>query len=68
MLEPAPGTLRNWSSDSDSPIKPRKINGRLRWRLDDIRALKRRRDSFRRPHVETRGILSVLFQGGRSCG
>jgi hypothetical protein len=39
LLGLAPTTLRNWSSDGDGPIRPRKVNGRLRWSLEDIRAL-----------------------------
>jgi hypothetical protein len=39
LLGLLPQTLRNWSSDGDGPIKARRVNGRLRWALEDVRKL-----------------------------
>lgn len=32
-------TLRRWSCQGDGPIRPRRVNGRLRWLVSEIRAL-----------------------------
>jgi DNA-binding transcriptional regulator YiaG len=32
-------TLRRWASDGSGPIRPRRVNGRLRWSVAQIRAL-----------------------------
>lgn len=32
-------TLRRWSCQGDGPIRPRRVNGRLRWSVAEIRAL-----------------------------
>jgi hypothetical protein len=39
MLGLAPQTLRRWSCDGTGPIRPRRLNGRLRWSVAEIRAL-----------------------------
>jgi hypothetical protein len=33
-----PQTLRRWASEGSGPIRPRRVNGRLMWSVDDIRA------------------------------
>lgn len=38
-LNRAPQTLRKWACYEDGPLRPRRINGRLAWRTEDIRAL-----------------------------
>jgi hypothetical protein len=35
----APQTLRKWASQESGPIRPIRINGRLAWRVSDLRAL-----------------------------
>ena len=35
----APQTLRLWACKEDGPIRPLRINGRLAWRVDDLRKL-----------------------------
>lgn len=38
LLGLAPQTLRRWSCDGSGPLKPsRRINGRLRWSVAEIR-------------------------------
>lgn len=32
-------TLRKWASEGSGPIRPVRINGRLGWRVDDLRRL-----------------------------
>ena len=32
-------TLRKWASTGTGPIKPVRINGRLHWKVSDLRAL-----------------------------
>ena len=32
-------TLRRWACQGDGPIRPRRVNGRLRWSIAEIRAL-----------------------------
>jgi len=32
-------TLRRWASQGSGPIRPRRVNGRLRWSVAEIRAL-----------------------------
>ena len=32
-------TLRVWASTGNGPIRPKKINGRLAWRIDEILSL-----------------------------
>lgn len=39
MLGYSAATLRNWSSQSNGPIQPRRINGRPYWRMRDIRKM-----------------------------
>lgn len=39
MLGLAPQTLRRWSCDGSGPIRPRRLNNRLRWSVAEIRAL-----------------------------
>jgi hypothetical protein len=34
-----PQTLRKWASTEDGPITPLRINGRLAWRVPDLRTL-----------------------------
>lgn len=34
-----PQTLRSWACFEDGPLRPLRINGRLAWRVDDIRRL-----------------------------
>jgi hypothetical protein len=38
-LNRAPQTLRKWACLENGPIRPVRINGRLGWLVDDIRAL-----------------------------
>lgn len=35
----APQTLRKWACLENGPIRPVRINGRLAWRVADLRAL-----------------------------
>jgi hypothetical protein len=35
----APQTLRKWACNENGPIRPIRINGRLAWRVADLRAL-----------------------------
>lgn len=37
-LQRAPQTLRKWACKQDGPINPDRLNGRLSWRIADIRA------------------------------
>jgi hypothetical protein len=39
LLGLAKQTLLRWSSTGDGPIRPIRLNGRLRWSVADIRAL-----------------------------
>ena len=39
MLGYSASTLRNWSSQSNGPIQPKRINGTPYWRMRDIRSL-----------------------------
>jgi len=32
-------TLRGWACHEDGPIRPRRINGRLAWSVDEIRRI-----------------------------
>ena len=34
-----PQTLRKWASTEEGPITPLRLNGRLAWRVSDLRAL-----------------------------
>lgn len=34
-----PQTLRKWACLENGPIRPIRINGRLAWRVEDLRAL-----------------------------
>ncbi len=34
-----PQTLRKWACSGNGPISPLRINGRLAWRVSDLRAL-----------------------------
>jgi hypothetical protein len=38
-LNRKPQTLRKWACLENGPIRPVRINGRLAWRVSDIRAL-----------------------------
>ena len=38
-LNRAPQTLRVWACYENGPIRPIRINGRLGWRVDDLRRL-----------------------------
>ncbi len=38
-LNRQPQTLRAWASAEQGPIRPVRINGRLAWRVSEIRAL-----------------------------
>ncbi len=35
----APQTLRLWACNEDGPLRPLRINGRLAWRVSDLRRL-----------------------------
>lgn len=37
LLGVEPQTLRRWACEGSGPIRPRKLNGRLRWSVADIR-------------------------------
>ncbi len=39
LLDRKSQTLRRWACNGDGPITPRRINGRLRWSIADIRAI-----------------------------
>jgi len=34
-----PSTLRKWAYSETGPIRPVRINGRLAWKVEDLRAL-----------------------------
>lgn len=34
-----PQTLRGWACNEDGPLRPLRINGRLAWRVEDIKQL-----------------------------
>jgi len=38
-LDRKPQTLRTWACKESGPIRPVRINGRLAWRVSDLRAL-----------------------------
>lgn len=38
-LNRAPQTMRLWACREDGPIRPLRINGRLAWRVADLRRL-----------------------------
>ncbi|MDI1348760.1 DNA-binding protein [Aquabacterium sp.] len=38
-LNRAPQTLRLWACAEQGPIRPIRVNGRLAWRVSDIKAL-----------------------------
>lgn len=38
-LNRRPQTLRKWAGRENGPIRPVRINGRLAWKVSDIRAL-----------------------------
>lgn len=38
-LNRQPQTLRVWACREDGPIRPMRINGRLAWRVTDIKAV-----------------------------
>ena len=40
LLGLRPQTLRRWACENGGPIKPRRIGGRLRWALADIKVLR----------------------------
>jgi hypothetical protein len=39
LLGVAQQTMRRWSCQGSGPVRPRHINGRLRWSVADIRAV-----------------------------
>jgi hypothetical protein len=39
LLGVAPQTLRRWSCEGSGPIRPRHVNGRLRWVVSEIRSV-----------------------------
>ncbi len=39
LLNRKPQTLRRWACLENGPIRPIRINGRLAWRVSDLRAL-----------------------------
>jgi DNA-binding transcriptional regulator YiaG len=39
LLGLEPQTLRRWACHGSGPIRPVKVNGRLRWRVADIQAV-----------------------------
>jgi hypothetical protein len=39
LINRKPQTLFKWSSQECGPIRPIRINGRLAWRVEDLRAL-----------------------------
>lgn len=39
LLGVTPQTCRRWACQGSGPIRPRRLNGRLRWSVDDIRAV-----------------------------
>jgi hypothetical protein len=39
LLGYRPQTLRRWACEGSGPIRPRRVNGRLRWSVAEIRAL-----------------------------
>lgn len=39
LLNRRPQTLRGWACREDGPLRPIRVNGRLAWRVADIRAL-----------------------------
>lgn len=39
LLGVAPQTMRRWSCYGNGPIRPRSVNGRLRWAVAEIRAV-----------------------------
>lgn len=38
-LNRSPQTLRLWACEENGPIRPRRINGRLAWPVEDIKRL-----------------------------
>ena len=38
-LNRAPQTMRLWAMREDGPLRPLRINGRLAWRVSDLRRL-----------------------------
>jgi len=39
VINRRPQTLRRWACLEDGPIRPIRINGRLAWRVSDLKAL-----------------------------
>jgi len=39
VINRAPQTLRKWACLENGPIRPVRINGRLAWRVADLRAI-----------------------------
>lgn len=39
LLGNEPQTLRRWNCEGSGPIRPRKVNGRLRWSVTEIQAI-----------------------------
>ena len=35
----APQTLRRWACEGSGPVQPRRVNGRLKWVVSELRAL-----------------------------
>ena len=38
-LDRKPQTLRTWACKENGPIRPLRVNGRLAWRVADLRAI-----------------------------
>jgi hypothetical protein len=38
-----PQTLRRWACEGSGPVQPRRVNGRLKWVVSELRALTERK-------------------------
>ena len=38
-----PQTMRRWACDGSGPVQPRRVNGRLKWVVSELRALTERK-------------------------
>jgi hypothetical protein len=38
-----PQTLRRWACEGSGPVQPRRVNGRLKWIVSELRALTERK-------------------------
>jgi hypothetical protein len=43
LIDYNPQTLRRWACEGSGPIQPRRVNGRLRWVVSELRALTERK-------------------------